>query len=582
MNTKIKTISIFAFICLFLATVFFTINAAPNFIQLTNSIDRISISSDGAEGDADTATCGVAVSADGRYTAFISEAGNLVAGDTNSTWDVFVHDRETSVTKRVSIASDGTQGNGSSGYWCGIDISADGRYIAFVSSADNLVSNDTNSTNDVFVHDQNTGETSRVSVASNGTQGNGSSGYWLGVSITADGQHVVFHSGADNLVSNDTNGDFDIFIKDRNTGNVTRVSVASNGDEGNDDSVYPTISADGNYIAFSSFATNLVSGDTNSTCPDFPNNNFSCPDIFVHDLQTGGTERVSIASDGTQANDASGVLGGLAISEDGRYVTFQSWASNLVLNDTNGNREPDVFVRDRQTNTTTRVSIASNGTQANGRSYFPSISANGRYVAFYSSASNLAVNDLNNREDVFVHDRQVGETVRVSKSASEQEGNAASQFPDITANGCYVAFMSEASNLVATDNNGYRDAFFQDRGICETTLAINYQSGASGSYFTVTGSNFPPNDTANISVNGTPLGTVTTELGGSFTFILSTDNADEGAYFATATVNPSATISFVIDSNEPIRPQEGSASIFDVPAGIAFKEIVFLPVVIRP
>lgn len=582
MYIKVRGISILMLICLALITAILTINAAPNFIQSTNNTSRVSISSDGTEGDADTASCGVVASADGRYIAFISEAGNLVNGDTNGTWDVFVYDRETSSTKRVSVASDSTQGNGTSGYWCGIDISVDGRYIAFVSAADNLVSNDTNSANDVFVHDQNTGETTLVSAASNGTQGNGSSGYFLGVSISADGRYVAFHSEANNLVPNDTNGTFDIFVKDRNLGNITRVSVASNGIEGNDDSIYPAISADGNYVAYSSFATNLVSGDTNSTCPDFPDNNFSCPDIFVHNLQTEETERVSIASDGTQANDASGVLGGLAISEDGRYVTFQSWASNLVLNDTNGNREPDVFVRDRQTNTTTRVSIASNGTQANGRSYFPSISTNGRYVAFYSSASNLTVNDLNNSDDVFIHDRQTGETVRVSISSDGQEGNAASRFPDITANGCYVTFMSEANNLVANDNNSHRDAFYQDRGICDTVLSINYPSGASGSYFTLTGINFPPNDVANISVNGTSLGNITTNLDGSLTFILSTDNADEGSYFVTTTVNPSATTSFFIDFNEPIRPQEGSASIFDVPAGIAFTETVFLPVVLQP
>lgn len=582
MCATIKTVSMFMFIGLIFIIAILIAYAAPDFTQLTNDTVRLSVSSAGFEGDADTAVCGVTVSADGRYTAFVSEAENMVNGDTNGVRDVFVRDRETSLTKRVSVASNGAQGNGDSGYWCGLDISADGRYIAFVSAADNLVNNDTNNANDVFVHDQTTGTTSRVSVASDGTQGNGSSGYWLGVSITANGRYVAFHSEADNLVPNDTNGDFDIFVKDRNTGAVTRVSVASNGTEGNDSSVYPSISADGNYVAFSSFATNLVSGDTNNTCPDFPDNNFSCPDIFVHSLQTGTTERVSITSNGAQANDASGVLGGLSISEDGRYVTFQSWASNLVPNDTNGNREPDVFVRDRQTNTTTRVSIASDGTQANGRSYFPSISANGRYVAFYSSASNLAANDSNNNDDIFVHDRQTGETVRVSKSSNGQEGNAASQYPDITANGCYVAFMSEASNLVVNDNNSYRDAFFQDRNICETSLTVNYQSGAPGSYFTLTGINFPPNDTANISINGTSLGDVTTNLDGSFTFILSTDNADEGAYFVTATVNPSATTSFVIDSNEPTRPQEGSAIIFNVPAGIAFTDTLFLPIVMRP
>jgi Tol biopolymer transport system component len=286
-------------------------------------------------------------------------------------------------TTRVSVASDGTQANGDSD---DLSISADGRYVAFRSWADNLVSGDTNSADDIFVHDRQTGQTSRVSVASDGTQANGDSD---DLSISADGRYVAFRSWADNLVSGDTNGEFDVFVHDRQTGQTSRVSVASDGTQGNSHSWAPSVSADGRYVAFNSWANNLVSGDSNGRV-----------DIFVHDRQTGQTNRVSVASDGTQANGDSVWP---SISADGRYVAFHAWANNLVSGDTNG--WYDIFVHDRQTGQTSRVSVASDGTQGNDDSWSPSISADGHYVAFRSRANNLVSGDTNGRYDVFVHDR---------------------------------------------------------------------------------------------------------------------------------------------------------------------------------
>ena len=206
-------------------------------------------------------------------------------------------------TMRVSLASDGTQGNGGSGY---PSISTDGRYVAFYSGASNLVSGDTNNKGDVFVHDQQSGQTERVSVASDGTQGIGDS---LDPSISADGRYVAFSSWANNLVSGDTNIKPDVFVYDRQSEQTTRVSVTSDGTQGNGYSERPSISADGRYVAFDSIASNLVSGDTGHE------------DVFVHDLQSGQTERVSVASDGTQGNDDSWYP---SISADGRYVAFYS------------------------------------------------------------------------------------------------------------------------------------------------------------------------------------------------------------------------------------------------------------------
>jgi Ca2+-binding RTX toxin-like protein len=230
--------------------------------------------------------------------------------DTNGTYEIFCHDRQTGQTERVSVASDGTQGN--DGSWV-TSISADGRFVAFSSMASNLVPGDTNGREDVFVHDRQTGQTERVSVASNGTQGNRDS--YAG-SISADGRFVVFVSEAANLVQGDTNGTRDIFVHDRQTGRTERVSVASDGTEGNRGSEAPSISADGRFVVFHSEASNLVPGDRNG-----------CADIFVHDRQTGRTERVSMASDGTEGTNYSYDP---SISADGRFVAFRSLAINLV------------------------------------------------------------------------------------------------------------------------------------------------------------------------------------------------------------------------------------------------------------
>ena len=413
---------------------------------------RVSVSSTGTEGNAGSYNS--SISADGRYVAFLSNASNLVNGDTNGWNDIFVYDWQTGQTTRVSVASDGTPGNGDS-----FDpvISANGRYVAFLSYAGNLVSGDTNWEVDAFVHDRQTGQTTRVSVASDGTEGNAASAdpnRSAPPAISADGRYVTFSSNASNLINGDTNGNIpDIFVHDQQTGQTTCVSIASNGTQGNSESLYPSISADGRYVAFYSLASNLVSGDTNGAV-----------DTFVHDRQTGQTTRVSLASDGTQGNSDSSYPANPsphAISADGHYVAFCSNASNLVSGDTNGME--DIFVHDRQTGQTTRVSVASDGTQGNAWSFHPAISADGQYVAFYSLASNLVSGDTANW-DTFVHDQQTGQTARVSVASDGTPGNVDSYAPAISADGRYVAFDSNASNLVSSDTNGRQDIFVHDRG----------------------------------------------------------------------------------------------------------------------
>jgi|GEM_PF-1792314 len=419
-----------------------------------SSIERVSVASDGAQGNnGPGGSYFPASSADGRYVAFGSYSSNLVSGDTNGMYDFFVHDRQTGETSRVSVASDGSQGNGgdtefTSSYYRSVAISADGRYVAFGSYSSNLVSGDTNGQLDAFVHDRQTGETTRVSIASDGSQGNGMSGIHS-VAISADGRYVTFESWATNLVTGNTNGG--IFVHDRQTGETTIVSVASDGTQGNSGSFFPDISADGRYVAFGSYSSNLVSGDTNGQ-----------PDAFVHDRQTGETTIVSVASDGTQGNGSVGYAA-MSISADGHYIVFTSLASNLVPGDTNNRK--DAFVHDCQTGETTIVSVASDGTQGNGnvgrseKSSDISINADGRYVTFNSEASNLVSGDTNGMNDIFIHDCQTRKTDRVGVASSGTQGNNFSWSSAISADGRYIFFDSTASNLVSGDTNNVYDVF---------------------------------------------------------------------------------------------------------------------------
>jgi Tol biopolymer transport system component len=369
--------------------------------QSTGATTRISVDLYGSEANGSSQFA--AISSDSRFVAFYSDATNLVSGDTNGQIDVFVHDRVMGGITRASVVSDSTQANGYSRYPA---ISAGGRFVAFDSSADNLVSGDTNGKIDVFVHDGLTGDVARVSVAGDGTEGlHGSS---LHPAISAGGRFVAFESYADNLVISDTNGYNDIFLHDRDTdgdgvfdepGEVStiRVSVASDGTEGNGYSDTPVISADGRYVAFESEADNLVPADTNGY-----------QDIFLRDWKYGVTTRVSVSSTGEGGDGHSEAP---SISFDGRYVAFVSWAYDLDPACNYAARH--VFVRDWLTGQTTCVSLASDGTEAEGDSWNPSISADGRFVAFGSDAYNLVPGDNNESRDIFLRDREAAGSVGV-------------------------------------------------------------------------------------------------------------------------------------------------------------------------
>ncbi len=314
----------------------------------------------------------------------------------------------------------------------------------------------------------------RVSVDSLAIEANGPSGRFAPPRMSADGRFVVFESNADNLVPNDTNGAADIFVHDRITGMTERASIASDGSEAISFSQEPAISGDGRFVAFNSPASNLV--------PDDHFNN----DVFVYDRLNATIERVSVGPSGEEADPGANSFGA-AISADGRFVAFTTSASNF---DVDWDPDFDVFVKDRLTGSIERANVASDGSQSApglDSNRLPAISADGRFVAFFSAAANLVADDTNGTTDLFVHDRLTGATERVdvaSDGGQASIGAAGDKSPAISADGRFVAFTSRAQNLYTTVYNGRDQIFVRDRlaGLTEQiTVGLGGTTGNSDS-----------------------------------------------------------------------------------------------------
>jgi Tol biopolymer transport system component len=373
----------------------------------------------------------------------VSRAANLVPGGATFTdSDVFVHDRKTGATECISLDPAGVDGNGQSSFPA---LSANGRYVAFESGASTLVPNDLNLNDDVFLRDRKTGAIERLSVDAAGVEGTGRSHE---AAISSSGRFVAFQSDVPTLVPDDENTAVDIFVRDRKTGEIERASVGPGGAEAHGgDSENPAISASGRFVAFHSAAIDLVTGDGNAKV-----------DLFVHDRKTGVTERVSVAPAPLEPDGDSTYA---SISANGRYVAFQSQATNLVAGD--GNARVDVFVFDRKKATTTRVSVATDGTEGDQGSFSPVISGNGRVVVFEADATVLVADDGNEDTDILARDLAKGVTSRVSVDGLGAEVEGGSYLPAVSASGRIVAFESDSAELVGSDGNGTKDVFVRDR-----------------------------------------------------------------------------------------------------------------------
>lgn len=405
------------------------IGVAPALSGVQASVTRVSLSSSAGEGNATSSL--PSTNDDGRYVIFYSDASNLVAGDTNGASDIFVRDRRLGTTTRVSVDNGGAQANSASYRAAN---SADGHTVVFDSFAQ--LGGDTNSFVDIFVRNWRTDSTTLVSSAAWGSPNYHSGGE---PGISGDGQRVVFASSSDNMVGVDKNLDFicdtgcdtnsvrDIFVRDISTATTRRVSLSSAGTEANGDSQYPAISANGQYVAFSSTATNLVAGDGNNL-----------RDIFVHNLNNNQTIRASVDTSGGDPNGGSAADGsiGPVLNATGRYVAFYSEASDLIAGDTNG--AGDIFVRDLQAGLTKRVSLTLSGGQRPSASTAPAISGDGRWVAYNAAGG------------IFLYDQMSERTTQITTNGYS---------PAISLNSCAVFFASNDASLVASDTNFATDVF---------------------------------------------------------------------------------------------------------------------------
>ena len=460
-----------------------TVNTAPT---LTLGSDTALVSTDASGVQGNGASFNPAFSPDGSAVAFYSAASNLAPADTNGKNDIFVKDLHSGAVTQVSTSAGGVEGNKDSFYPF---FSPDGSKVAFYSAASNLVSNDKDNTFDYFVKDLGTGAVALISTTSApvftpdsskvvfesftknlvsgdkgvdsdvflqdlktgaitllsstaaGVKGNGDSADAV---LSADGGKAAFDSAASNLVAGDTNSRNDIFVKDIATGAITLVSSAANGVQGNTDSFAPVFSPDGTKVAFYSYATNLVSGDTNGV-----------PDVFVKDLVTGAITLVSSGASGIEGNLAS--IGRPVFSPDGGKIMFFSSASNLVAGDTNGSN--DYFVKDLHTGAITLVNSSSDGIEGDHIARQPVFSPDGSRVVFLSAADNLVPGDSNGTFDVFMKDLNTGVTTLVASGVGD---NANLLSPRFSPDGSEIIFQSSSGDLVPGDANGVQDVFVKD------------------------------------------------------------------------------------------------------------------------
>lgn len=389
------------------------------------------------------------LSDDARYVVF-SSGGNLSGVDLNGQEDIYVRDRVAGTTLLMSIATDGTQAN----YTCYLPgMSGDGRFVAFTSLASNLTPDPVGNVTNVFLHDRDPDgngifdESGATTILlSKKWNGDRSDDYSLRPVVADDGSVVVFESGSN--LTPDADGMINLFAYDIAAGTLTCITTGYDGQGSGGDSSNASLSSDGHLVAFESWSPRLIPHDTNSD-----------QDVFVFNRTTGVTFLQSVATDGTQGNDASYDA---AISADGTIVAFASDATDLDAGDHNG--RADLFVRDRNLHTTTRVSLLPDGTEANGDSLNPALSSDGQLVAFETWSNNLVPLDQNDGSDVILLDRGSGAFETVSADCVGFTADKISNDPAMTSDGRFVSFYSEADNLTDDGLNGEM-VYLRDRTI---------------------------------------------------------------------------------------------------------------------
>jgi len=427
---------------------------------------------DGTPGD--NASRSPSMSASGTRIVYSSWATNLVDNDTNGLPDIFLYDIPTGSTTLISQRSDGGASNGQSSQPA---ITADGSKIVYSSSATILVDNDTNGYADVFLYDVDTGNTVRVSVRSNGAQGNANSN---SAALSADGTRITFISRASNFVDGDSVGSADVFVHDTTDATTIRISAGS--------TAYSSdISADGNRITYY----------TSSGIFAFP------ATVYLYDMTTSATIPVSVGIGGTPGDGSSYSP---TISADGTKILFASEATNLIATDTN-NRS-DMFLYDATTGTIERISIGLGASQSNGDSWSGAISDNGTKATFRSTSTNLVANDTNARVDLFVHDIARGSTQRVSTSTTGTQSNGQVSESDLSADGSIITFDSDASDLASNDIGTVStwDIFLRARdatpAVDGLVVSLSEAVGRGFVVGTVRGSDFPKDPLSYVIVTG--------------------------------------------------------------------------------
>ncbi len=404
-----------------------------------NPIERISVDKDGFESTAGGMSGFIQSSADGRFVVFVSSDDDLVLGDDNGVEDVFLYDRTNDTLELISTNKNGSDANGRS---YAPSLSSDGRYVVFTSEASDLIVGDDNGVTDIYIRDTQSDTTERVSVDTDELESNGDSHRSV---VSSDGQFVAFSSEATNLVAGDTNGFADIFVRDRTAGSTVRVSLTDDEEEATGgDSLWPSISADGSLVVFQSDATNLFLSDGNSAT-----------DIFLRDTDADTTTLLSKNDD-----DSEGDADSLApvISADGTVVVFSSQATNLAGSNPDGLSH--IFAAVVATEAVEIVSVDSDETEGDGGSTLPTLTADGNLVFFQSEATNLDTsNDENGVGDIFVRDRDSGTTARISLRPEGGETTSATMNVSVNSDGHFVTFQSDEGEYVDSDDNGVADVF---------------------------------------------------------------------------------------------------------------------------